>query len=217
MFTIKGKYTDADVMIDAIDETTMAQIVKMTNHPAFTNKIAIMPDCHAGAGSVIGFTMPIGDKIIPNVVGVDGSCGMLSFEIDKNDYIYENDRETLDNLIRSEVPFGTDVNDYAYNIENRLNYVNMQKQAFLINEHLNEKLGMDVRVPKYNYEYFVDMCKRVGKDLDDVEYKRFIALKNICDNAGIHDDEIIVMIYENTYKNTNHILDDEILSQLNEI
>jgi len=166
MFTINGKYTDADVMIDAIDETTMAQIVKMTNNPAFTNPIKIMPDCHAGAGSVIGFTMPIGDKIIPNVVGVDGSCGMLSFEIAINDYIYENDRETFDKLIRSSVPFGTDVNDDAYNIEDRLNYVNMQKQAFLITEHLNGKLGMDVKAPKYDYDYFVDMCNRVGITLD---------------------------------------------------
>jgi len=166
MFTINGKYTTATVMIDSIDETTMAQIVKMVNHPAFTNPIKIMPDCHAGAGSVIGFTMPIGDKIIPNVVGVDGSCGMLSFEIAINDYIYENDRETLDKLIRSEVPFGTYVNDDAYNIEDRLNYVNMQKQAFLITEHLNGKLGMDVKAPKYDYDYFVDMCNRVGITLD---------------------------------------------------
>ncbi len=35
-----------------------------------------MPDVHAGAGCVIGFTGNLGDKVIPNIVGVDIGCGM---------------------------------------------------------------------------------------------------------------------------------------------
>jgi len=71
MIKFEGKYTNANVMIDEIDETCAAQITQIINHPAFTNKIVIMPDTHAGAGSVIGFTMPLGDKIIPNTIGVN--------------------------------------------------------------------------------------------------------------------------------------------------
>ena len=39
--------------------------------------IRIMPDVHAGAGCVIGFTGNMGDKVIPNIVGVDIGCGIL--------------------------------------------------------------------------------------------------------------------------------------------
>lgn len=70
MIEIPGKYTTAKIMIDEIESTCMAQIIKMVNHPAFTKPVVIQPDTHAGKGSVIGFTMPITDKIIPDVVGV---------------------------------------------------------------------------------------------------------------------------------------------------
>lgn len=36
-----------------------------------------MPDVHAGAGCVIGFTGDLGEKVIPNIVGVDIGCGIL--------------------------------------------------------------------------------------------------------------------------------------------
>ncbi|KKM68952.1 hypothetical protein LCGC14_1455750 [marine sediment metagenome] len=71
MIVYEGKYTDAKVMIDDIEETCAAQIIQFINHPAFTNPVAIMPDTHAGAGSVIGFTMPMTDKVIPNTIGVN--------------------------------------------------------------------------------------------------------------------------------------------------
>jgi len=71
MFTIEGKYTTASVMIDEIDESCSKQIHTFVNHPAFVNPISIMPDCDAGKGSCIGFTMEMSDKIIPNIIGVN--------------------------------------------------------------------------------------------------------------------------------------------------
>lgn len=107
MFEIKGKYTTAKVMIDNIEPECMAQIVSMTNNEAFTNPIAIMPDTHSGKGSVIGFTMEVGDKIIPNIVGVDIGCGMLSFCIGK----VKLDHVELDKKIREQIPFGMNVRE----------------------------------------------------------------------------------------------------------
>lgn len=107
MIEIKGKYTSAKIMIDQFDKLCMSQIVEMINHEAFTNQVSIMPDCHPGEGSVIGFTMPIGDKIIPNVIGVDINCGMLSYCVgflDISDYL------ELDRKIRDEIPFGPNIN-----------------------------------------------------------------------------------------------------------
>ncbi len=93
MFEIIGKYTTALVTIDDVEQECVDQIYRMVNNPAFTNKIVIMPDTHAGKGSVIGFTIPLTDKIIPNVVGVDIGCGMLSFNI--GDSITENKDKLL--------------------------------------------------------------------------------------------------------------------------
>ena len=56
MIVINGKYNSANVMIDEIDAKTRKQIQNFCNNPSFGGSyIAIMPDCHAGAGSCIGF------------------------------------------------------------------------------------------------------------------------------------------------------------------
>lgn len=74
MFEVIGKYTTAKIMIDNVDEETLKQIYEFISHEAFTKPISIMPDTHAGKGAVIGFTMELGDKVIPNVIGVDKGC-----------------------------------------------------------------------------------------------------------------------------------------------
>ncbi len=84
MLEYQGEYGKAKVMIDTIDESTVSQIYEFLNHELFVNHIAIMPDCHYGKGAVIGFTMEMTDKIIPNIVGVDIGCGMLSDNVGKN-------------------------------------------------------------------------------------------------------------------------------------
>ena len=68
-------------------------------------KVRVMPDCHQGAGCVIGFTADLGDKVIPNIVGVDIGCGMLCVELGK----IELDLEKLDNIIREKIPAGKEV------------------------------------------------------------------------------------------------------------
>lgn len=115
MIEISGKYTNAKIMIDQIDQTTMAQITQMINHPAFTNPIAIMPDTHAGKGSVIGFTMEMTDKIIPNIVGVDIGCGMLTLCVGE-DLFDTISKDDLDESIRNAIPFGTNTRDKAYKV-----------------------------------------------------------------------------------------------------
>lgn len=72
MLEFIGKYAQCQVLIDELEEEAIKQIYRFLNNPAFEgSKIRIMPDCHAGAGAVIGFTGTLTDKIIPNVVGVD--------------------------------------------------------------------------------------------------------------------------------------------------
>jgi len=109
MITINGKYTSADIMIDDIESTCLSQITNMVNNIAFINPIKIMPDCHSGKGSCVGFTMKLAEKLLPAIVGVDIGCGMLSCNIGKMDI----DHEKLDKAIREIVPFGMNVNDKA--------------------------------------------------------------------------------------------------------
>jgi tRNA-splicing ligase RtcB (3'-phosphate/5'-hydroxy nucleic acid ligase) len=103
MLEYKGKYNSVQVMIDSIDETTVQQIYSFLNCPAFENsKIRIMPDCHAGAGAVIGTTMTMPDWVIPNVVGVDIGCGVLAIRLGMMDI----DLVKLDEYIKNYIPAG---------------------------------------------------------------------------------------------------------------
>jgi len=105
MITFNGKYNTANVMIDQIDPTCAAQIVSMINHPALTGStIVIMSDTHAGSGSVIGFTMPIGDRIVPNIVGVDIGCSIGGYFLPI--CAEDVDFKKLDNFIRTNIPSG---------------------------------------------------------------------------------------------------------------
>lgn len=57
MITIDGKYTEAHVFTDELEDLAHTQIRDVCNHPAFEgSRVRIMPDVHAGAGCVIGFT-----------------------------------------------------------------------------------------------------------------------------------------------------------------
>ena len=99
---------DLKIFTDNIEEKALQQINTLMAQPAFKDcKVRIMPDVHAGAGCVIGFTADLGDKVIPNIVGVDIGCGMLTVELGKIDI----DFEKLDDVINEKVPNGMDVHE----------------------------------------------------------------------------------------------------------
>lgn len=100
--------SDLKIFTENIEPEALKQIYTLIKQPAFSDcKVRIMPDVHAGAGCVIGFTADLGEKVIPNIVGVDIGCGMLTVELGKIDI----DFEKLDNVIRKYVPNGRNVHD----------------------------------------------------------------------------------------------------------
>lgn len=106
MNIITGRYADAKVFTDNIEQEATDQIRELCNHPfAMGSKIRIMPDVHAGKGCTIGFTATIDDTIIPNLVGVDIGCGMLTIDLGYDDI----DFAALDDIINKYVPSGVDV------------------------------------------------------------------------------------------------------------
>ena len=103
---IQGRYSVAKVFTDVIEPSAVEQIRELCNQP-FTQgcRIRIMPDVHSGTGCVIGFTADLGELVIPNIVGVDIGCGMLTVELGR----IEISGERLDSVIRRYVPSGMDV------------------------------------------------------------------------------------------------------------
>lgn len=105
---LKGKYGEAKIFAELFDEQTVNQVYDILNCPISENShIRIMPDCHAGAGCVIGTTMKISDKVCPNVVGVDIGCGVIVYNLGKK----EIDFKVLDEFIKNNIPSGFSIND----------------------------------------------------------------------------------------------------------
>ena len=104
------------IFTDNIEPEALNQIYRLIKQPAFSEcKVRIMPDVHAGAGCVIGFTADLGDKVIPNIVGVDIGCGMLTTQIPAD--VGTIDFKILDEVIRNNVPAGRNVRDEIINFE----------------------------------------------------------------------------------------------------
>ena len=82
MIELKGKYNEARIFTDVVDEASISQVLLLLNQEfAAGSRIRLMPDIHAGAGCTIGTTMTIQDAIVPNLVGVDIGCGMETIRI----------------------------------------------------------------------------------------------------------------------------------------
>lgn len=82
MIEIKGKVSTAYCYAKVVEDEAIEQIRRMCDYE-FTegSKIRIMPDVHAGKGCTIGTTMTVGDKVVPNIVGVDIGCGMYTVDL----------------------------------------------------------------------------------------------------------------------------------------
>ena len=99
---------DVIIYAETCEYDAIEQIKKVSNFEAYLeSKIRIMPDFHYGKGCTVGTTMTISDKITPNLVGVDISCGMLCCKLNTK----EIDLAKLDAVVNKFVPSGFDVHD----------------------------------------------------------------------------------------------------------
>lgn len=97
---------DLNIFTENIEPEAINQIYELIKLAPFEGaKVRIMPDVHYGKGCVVGFTSTTNDKIIPNVIGVDIGCGMLTVSLGKIDI----DFKSLDDFIRSNIPAGSNV------------------------------------------------------------------------------------------------------------
>lgn len=107
MKTLEGH--DVKIFTDNVEESALEQIRELLAIDVFADKkIRIMPDVHAGAGCVIGFTGDLGDKVIPNIVGVDIGCGMRVLRFKISDDI---DFHAFNEHINASIPSGRDIRE----------------------------------------------------------------------------------------------------------
>lgn len=103
--------TNIKIYTNTIDELARKQLRLLMAQPAFAEaKVRIMPDVHAGKGCVIGFTADLGNKVIPNIVGVDIGCGMLTVKVGKR----KPDFAALDDIMHRNIPSGMNIRGEAY-------------------------------------------------------------------------------------------------------
>lgn len=103
------KKYDLKIFTDDIEDKARKQVYTIVEQEPFKNcKVRIMPDVHAGKGCVIGFTADLGDKVIPNIVGVDIGCGMLCVELGRIDI----DLQKFDEIVNKYIPSGRNINEH---------------------------------------------------------------------------------------------------------
>lgn len=166
--------SDLKIFTENIEPEALNQIYTLIKQPAFSDcKVRIMPDVHTGTGCVIGFTADLGDKVIPNIVGVDIGCGMLTTEIPD---VGEIDFQLLDIVIRGNVPAGINVRDEIVNFTEleELYCFSQLKNVERIRKSLgtlgggNHFIEVDVDLNGKNYLVIHTGSRNLGKQVAEI-------------------------------------------------
>jgi tRNA-splicing ligase RtcB len=165
---LTGDYTDARIMVDdtsLIEEKTIDQVQELIDHPAFTEPVVMQPDSHPGAGAPIGFTMPLPDRVVPNIVGVDVGCGMATTHLGDDLPLEDDEREQR---VREAVPMGRSVHDYddAPHLVNEFPFDRANEVFEQFDAAYQEQFGQSIDPIEFDFdgydgEYFKSLCQRV--------------------------------------------------------
>ena len=75
MVELIGKYTNAKIFADTIEDGVYQQVYDIINCKAFEGqKVVCMPDVHVGKSGPCGLVATIGNYLCPAHVGVDIGC-----------------------------------------------------------------------------------------------------------------------------------------------
>lgn len=188
MIELSGKYNIAKVFTDNIEQTATSQIIELCNQEFIKDsKIRIMPDCHAGAGCTIGTTMTIEDKVVPNLVGVDIGCGMLTVKLKDE----EIDFQKLDEVIRRYVPSGQSVRQTYHRNNSKIDLQELRCKSKLNIDRAMKSLGsagggnhfIECNIDSKSNLYLVihSGSRYLGKQV--AEYYQDLAFKTLSENT----------------------------------
>lgn len=202
--------SDLKIFTKNIEDEAIKQINLLLDQEPFKDcKVRIMPDVHAGKGCVIGFTADLGDKVIPNIVGVDIGCGMLCVELGKINL----DLEKLDKVINEFVPSGRNVHSESRWKFRELEQLNCFRELNDI-KRIHKSIGtlgggnhfIEVNIDEENNKYLVihTGSRNLGKQV--AEYYQDLAIQ-LCsgkDEMFNKKEEIIRTYKEQGRKNEIH-------------
>jgi len=131
MLTLQGKHNTATVFTYNIEQEATSQIIELLSQEFIKDsKIRLMPDVHAGKGCCIGTTMTIQDKVVPNLVGVDISCGMETMVLGETKA--DIDLKQLDEFIHKQIPAGFNIRDTLHPFTKEIDLTKLK-----CNKHVN--------------------------------------------------------------------------------
>ena len=141
MTQLNPKYKDGYISWASFMEDEAAkQIKNLVDHPFVQIPVAVMPDCHAGAGATIGSVFKtFNNTIIPMAVGVDIGCGMRAAELSKDfclkiaKFDTEEGRKKLFDAVSSIVPVGFN----GFNAESSLHQHYLDENASCLGDRLD--------------------------------------------------------------------------------
>lgn len=166
MIKLEGKYNkDCKIFADEIEEPSYALIQNILNEKATENaKIRIMPDTHLGKGIVIGFTMPLTDRVNPFHIGVDIGCGMLCAKLGEE--IKNMPLEYIDEKIKSIIPMGREIQPQRQSELFNTEELNELIKNFTVN--YNKRYNTNFAVLEIDDRYIKNMLDRIH-----IESKKF--------------------------------------------
>lgn len=139
MEIIKGKNACAKVFSDTMEYYAGIQIQNICdNEVAAGQTVCVMPDVHPGFVAPIGLSMTIGDRILPNLVGLDVGCGMTIAKIVKHRGL---EFKRLDSLIREKVPSGFDVRKTPHRFIGQFDFSELLCRNHIREENTSLSLG----------------------------------------------------------------------------
>ena len=167
MFNIDvgGKTAKVFLNNEEIESETLKQIKAMVKEEPIEHA-RVMPDCHKSKNCCVGFTSKLVNKIVPNYVGNDIGCGIVSYPIELKKSIESFRQKQLEKIIKD---IDCNLAFHSYNTKalgldtifdnfkkpvNRLfDLANSDVQKF--KTYYQEKFGTDIsnKIPTYNQEW----------------------------------------------------------------
>lgn len=160
MIELKGKYTNAQIMIDDVEEGVIEQIYSIINSPTSKGlRVVCQADAHPGSGICVGFTMELGSYLNPLHLGVDLNCGLLGGKFSSKK---ELNLAHIESEIRKRVPTG--FNLHQETICKEIPYEKIQQHADIFIKKYNEKFNTSYVAPIYNEKWLDNKLKQINMD-----------------------------------------------------
>ena len=135
---IKGSFAEAVVYTDDIEEYAKAQIQLICdNEIAKGSDIRVMPDVHPGKIGPIGLTMTLGERVMPNLLGVDIGCGMLMTKVKTKSLEFQK----LDKVIRENIPSGFAIRQKQHPVAEEFDFKRLNCHSHINEEKARRSLG----------------------------------------------------------------------------